>query len=179
MYLIDTNVISESRKRSKADGGVRAFFKQVAKDDARVFISVVTVGELRRQCATRGRPASSPCGHFAARARTECALQLAFLVGDAHPIRRRTIPQEDLHAGDGLVLLVDGSYRRLMTAVCVTWRQGLTEERSSSQGFPICVLPITHASWRSVTAWTWVATQRLPLASVIPADEHHEQHQDQ
>ena len=48
MYLIDTNVISESRKRSKADGGVRAFFKQVAKDDARVFISVVTVGELRR-----------------------------------------------------------------------------------------------------------------------------------
>ena len=48
MYLIDTNVISESRKRSKADGGVRAFFKRVAKDDARVFISVVTVGELRR-----------------------------------------------------------------------------------------------------------------------------------
>jgi len=48
VYLIDTNVISESRKRSKADGGVRAFFKRVAKDDARVFISVVTVGELRR-----------------------------------------------------------------------------------------------------------------------------------
>ena len=48
MYLIDTNVISESRKRSKADGGVRAFFKRVAEEDARVFISVVTVGELRR-----------------------------------------------------------------------------------------------------------------------------------
>jgi hypothetical protein len=48
VYLIDTNVISESRKRSKADSGVRAFFKRVAKDDARVFISVVTVGELRR-----------------------------------------------------------------------------------------------------------------------------------
>ena len=48
MYLIDTNVISESRKRSKADSGVRAFFKQVAEEDARVFISVVTVGELRR-----------------------------------------------------------------------------------------------------------------------------------
>ena len=48
MYLIDTNVVSESRKRSKADSGVRAFFKQVAKEDARVFISVVTVGELRR-----------------------------------------------------------------------------------------------------------------------------------
>jgi len=46
--LIDTNVISESRKRSKADSGVQAFFKQVAEEDARVFISVVTVGELRR-----------------------------------------------------------------------------------------------------------------------------------
>jgi predicted nucleic acid-binding protein len=48
VYLIDTNVISESRKRSKADSGVQAFFKQVAEEDARVFISVVTVGELRR-----------------------------------------------------------------------------------------------------------------------------------
>ena len=48
MYLIDTNVISESRKRSKADSGVQAFFTQVAEEDARVFISVVTVGELRR-----------------------------------------------------------------------------------------------------------------------------------
>jgi hypothetical protein len=48
VYLIDTNVISESRKRSKADSGVQAFFTQVAEEDARVFISVVTVGELRR-----------------------------------------------------------------------------------------------------------------------------------
>jgi predicted nucleic acid-binding protein len=48
VYLIDTNVVSESRKRSKADSGVRAFFKRVAKEEARVFISVVTVGELRR-----------------------------------------------------------------------------------------------------------------------------------
>lgn len=48
VYLIDTNVISESRKRSKADSGVRQFFQQVAREEARVFISVVTVGELRR-----------------------------------------------------------------------------------------------------------------------------------
>jgi len=48
VYLIDTNVISESRKRSKADHGVRDFFKQSAKQNARIFISVVTVGELRR-----------------------------------------------------------------------------------------------------------------------------------
>jgi predicted nucleic acid-binding protein len=48
MYLVDTNVISEARKKSKANKGVRAFFKQVIEDDTKMFISVVTVGELRR-----------------------------------------------------------------------------------------------------------------------------------
>jgi len=48
MYLVDTNVISEVRKKSKANKGVRAFFKQVVTEEAPVFISVVTVGELRR-----------------------------------------------------------------------------------------------------------------------------------
>jgi hypothetical protein len=48
MYLVDTNVISEARKKSKANRGVRAFFKHVVKDDIQTFISVVTVGELRR-----------------------------------------------------------------------------------------------------------------------------------
>lgn len=48
MYLIDTNIISELRKRSKVNNGVRAFFKRVAQEEGRMFISVVTVGELRR-----------------------------------------------------------------------------------------------------------------------------------
>ena len=48
MYLVDTNVISEVRKKSKANQGVQSFFKQVVEDDAQIFISVVTVGELRR-----------------------------------------------------------------------------------------------------------------------------------
>jgi predicted nucleic acid-binding protein len=48
MYLVDTNVISEARKRSKGNRGVRAFFKQAIKDETPLFISVVTVGELRR-----------------------------------------------------------------------------------------------------------------------------------
>jgi len=48
MYLVDTNVISESRKKSKANSGVRTFFKQAIEDEARIFLSVVTVGELRR-----------------------------------------------------------------------------------------------------------------------------------
>lgn len=48
MYLVDTNVISEARKRSKANKGVQDFFKLVTNERAPVFISVVTVGELRR-----------------------------------------------------------------------------------------------------------------------------------
>ena len=48
MYLVDTNVISEARKKSKANTGVREFFKQAIEDETRIFISVVTVGELRR-----------------------------------------------------------------------------------------------------------------------------------
>ena len=48
MYLIDTNVISESRKEARADSGVRDFFKRVVTEQAPVFLSVVTIGELRR-----------------------------------------------------------------------------------------------------------------------------------
>jgi len=48
MYLVDTNVISEIRKKNKANRGVKSFFKQAEKDESRLFISVVTVGELRR-----------------------------------------------------------------------------------------------------------------------------------
>ena len=48
MYLIDTNVISEVRKKSKANRGVRVFFEQAINGEAPIFMSVVTVGELRR-----------------------------------------------------------------------------------------------------------------------------------
>jgi predicted nucleic acid-binding protein len=48
MYLIDTNVISELRKKSKADKGVKAFFSKVVKEEIPVYISVITIGELRR-----------------------------------------------------------------------------------------------------------------------------------
>jgi len=48
MYLVDTNVISETRKETKANKGVRQFFRQAIGDGTRMFISVVTVGELRR-----------------------------------------------------------------------------------------------------------------------------------
>lgn len=48
MYLIDTNVISEARKGVNGNRGVRDFFKRVSKEEAQLFISVVTLGEIRR-----------------------------------------------------------------------------------------------------------------------------------
>jgi toxin FitB len=48
MYLVDTDVLSEDRKGAKANAGVRAFFAAAVKDDAALYVSVVTIGELRR-----------------------------------------------------------------------------------------------------------------------------------
>lgn len=48
MYLVDTSVISEVRKRERADKGVAAFFRKAAQDDVDLYVSVVTIGELRR-----------------------------------------------------------------------------------------------------------------------------------
>jgi len=48
MYLIDTNVLSEIRKKKKANAGVLAFFKTAIKNNESLFLSVITIGELRR-----------------------------------------------------------------------------------------------------------------------------------
>jgi predicted nucleic acid-binding protein len=48
VYLIDTNVISEIRKRSRANLGVIKFFEQISTISAPICLSAVTVGELRR-----------------------------------------------------------------------------------------------------------------------------------
>lgn len=48
MYLVDTNVISEARKGRRANVGVRRFFAKVIEQDTPVFLSVITIGELRR-----------------------------------------------------------------------------------------------------------------------------------
>jgi toxin FitB len=46
--LIDTDVLSELRKRSKANPGVRQLFARIAAERIPVYLSVVTIGELRR-----------------------------------------------------------------------------------------------------------------------------------
>ncbi len=48
MYLIDTNVISEIRKKQKANPGVQGFFKEATQQASPLYLSVITLGELRR-----------------------------------------------------------------------------------------------------------------------------------
>jgi predicted nucleic acid-binding protein len=48
VYLIDTSVVSETRKREKANRGVARFFDAVAASGTPVYLSVVSVGELHR-----------------------------------------------------------------------------------------------------------------------------------
>jgi toxin FitB len=48
VYLLDTDVISEIRKGDKANPGVRAFFASADVKAADLYLSVVTIGELRQ-----------------------------------------------------------------------------------------------------------------------------------
>jgi toxin FitB len=48
MYLIDTNVVSEARKNARANRGVVSFFENAAVSGDPIFVSAVSVGELRR-----------------------------------------------------------------------------------------------------------------------------------
>lgn len=47
MYLVDMDVISELRKKDKADRQVSAFFKDAAARDLPLYLMAVTIGELR------------------------------------------------------------------------------------------------------------------------------------
>jgi predicted nucleic acid-binding protein len=48
MYLLDTNVISESRKGGGGNEGVQRFMRMTDRRSAQRFLSVITIGELQR-----------------------------------------------------------------------------------------------------------------------------------
>lgn len=48
MYLIDTNVVSETRKKERANPGIIEFFDHILASGEPVYLSVISVGELRR-----------------------------------------------------------------------------------------------------------------------------------
>ncbi len=48
MYLLDTNIVGEFRKKSKMNRGVRAFLSKITNENQEIYLSVITIGELRR-----------------------------------------------------------------------------------------------------------------------------------
>jgi toxin FitB len=48
VYLIDTNVVGEARKKAKANPGVVDFFRRASAANEPVYLSAISVGELRR-----------------------------------------------------------------------------------------------------------------------------------
>ena len=48
MYLVDTDVISEARKGRDGNAGVQSFFAQAARSPAQLYLSAITIGELRQ-----------------------------------------------------------------------------------------------------------------------------------
>jgi hypothetical protein len=53
-FLVDTNVLSELRKRDRCHPGVRRWFAE--RDDDDLFLSVLTLGEIRgvNRCSMNG-----------------------------------------------------------------------------------------------------------------------------
>ncbi len=60
MYLVDTDVISEVRKDERANPGVRQFFENADRDNVPLYLSAVTVGELRQGVETMRHRGDEP-----------------------------------------------------------------------------------------------------------------------
>ena len=64
-FVLDTNVVSEARKGSRADTGVMSWLSSVAAED--LYLSVLVVGEIRQgieglRRRDSVRPITSRCG---------------------------------------------------------------------------------------------------------------------
>ncbi len=61
-FVLDTNVVSEPRKRSRADVGVMRWFDSVETDD--LYISVLVIGEIRQGIEGLRRRDPIQAGHL-------------------------------------------------------------------------------------------------------------------
>jgi toxin FitB len=61
-YLVDTNVLSEARKKANCDPGVAAWFGQVEPDE--LYLSVLCIGEVRRGIELRRAKDPATAGHL-------------------------------------------------------------------------------------------------------------------
>jgi predicted nucleic acid-binding protein len=48
VFLVDTDVISEARKGDKGNAGVREFFRNASQNNIALFLSAITIGEIRQ-----------------------------------------------------------------------------------------------------------------------------------
>lgn len=48
MFLVDTDVISDARKGDKGNAGVREFFGNASRNNIALFLSAITIGDLRQ-----------------------------------------------------------------------------------------------------------------------------------
>jgi predicted nucleic acid-binding protein len=48
MYLVGTDAISELRKGPRSNAGVRSFFERAGDEGMEIYLSAVTIGELRQ-----------------------------------------------------------------------------------------------------------------------------------
>jgi predicted nucleic acid-binding protein len=48
VYLVDTDIVSRSRRRLSASDGIAAFFSEAAERDVPLYLSAITIGEIRR-----------------------------------------------------------------------------------------------------------------------------------
>lgn len=104
MFLIDTNVISEARKGQRADPGVQAFWADVSSTDTPLFLSAITVGELRRGVELirhRGDHRQAELlEHWLAQVLTDYAQRVLALDGDAAQVWGRLRVPEPHNAID-------------------------------------------------------------------------------
>lgn len=61
-YLLDTNILSEARKKTSCDPGVAAWLGRVQPDE--LFLSVLCLGEIRRGIELRRRRDPATAGHL-------------------------------------------------------------------------------------------------------------------
>jgi predicted nucleic acid-binding protein len=48
VYLVDTDIVSRSRRRLPASDGIAVFFSEAAERDVPLYLSAITIGEIRR-----------------------------------------------------------------------------------------------------------------------------------
>lgn len=60
MYLVDTDVISEARKGEKGNPGVRQFFRDAERRGTSLYLSAITIGELRQGVETMRHRGDEP-----------------------------------------------------------------------------------------------------------------------